>query len=256
MKKIIYNTLSSILKVVLKNQIIGKNIKGTNKKLYYERLQHLTFLKGKEIDYESYTRSKILERIAPGNLVFDVGSNIGQYALLFGDVVGEKGKVICLEPDPKNFAFLQFNINMNSVKNSEALNVGIGSEEATLKFYRDTTTGGRRGSFEMEFVGDSYEGSSLDVPVITLDSLIEKHGEPDFMKIDVEGHEMNVLSGIKGKLSKTTVMIEVRLETKNEVFDFFNNLGYDCFLFGNNTLSKVSESSGIKGFANLLFVPN
>ncbi len=106
MKKSIYNLVSKTVKLFSKSDIIGKRISGFNKTLYYERSQHLTFLFQPSIKYEETIQNKIKEYIQEGDIIFDIGANIGQYAMPFSELVGNNGKVYSFEPDFKNFAFL------------------------------------------------------------------------------------------------------------------------------------------------------
>jgi|GEM_PF-5339957 len=62
-------------------------------------------------------RQVIMPLIPAGELVFDIGANIGQYTVIFG----ESGQVIAVEPDYKNFAFLQFNVLINRCSNVQFL---------------------------------------------------------------------------------------------------------------------------------------
>lgn len=221
--------------------------------LYFEKSQHLNFLFKKKINYENQSFEIIRKLIKKGDLVFDIGGNIGQYALVFSKFVFNEGKVISFEPDPKNFAFLQFNINMNRLQNVIPYNIGVGSQETQLKFYSDSITGGRKGSFKKNFVGTNYKGDTTLVNVKTLDNLIELYGTPKFIKIDVEGFENEVIRGLKNFNNRETIFfVEVRNETKNEIFEFFNSKNYSCYCLETG-MSKISNSEEIPSFANLLF---
>jgi protein-L-isoaspartate O-methyltransferase len=163
MKKIVYNIISKLIRVVLRDVIIGKHFNGLSKRLYYERAQHLTFLFQNKIKYEENIQSKLKNYLKEGDTVFDIGGNIGQYALPFSEIVGESGKVYSFEPDYKNYAFLQFNVTINKCSNVICLNYGIGRENSEQEFFRDTETGGRRGSFNKAFIGDNFKGSWIQV---------------------------------------------------------------------------------------------
>lgn len=237
------------------DKIVGKPFHHSAKKLYYEQLQHLSFLFKKSIRYEPVIQEKLKKYIVPGNLVFDIGANIGQYSLLFSELVGEEGTVVSFEPDFKNFAFLKFNTLINRCANVECLNIGLGKEAETLTFYRDTKSGGRMGSFKQENVQANYEGEKITVQVRCIADMIELYGEPDFIKIDVEGFEELVVLGGKKPLPHTTYLIEVREETKQSIFEFFNAKTHTCFIIDFKPNFEVKESSSIPKFANLLFVP-
>ncbi|MVM38079.1 FkbM family methyltransferase [Spirosoma sp. HMF3257] len=246
--------LSLILKKVYQGTICAKPFYGTNSKLYYEKGQHLIFLFKKSITYEPIIQRKLIKYIKPGDLVFDIGGNIGQYALLFSKLVGTNGSVITFEPDSKNYSFLQFNIEINNLKNVTCLKVGLSDVSSFTEFYRDTETGGRRGSFNVNFVGENYQGHKENVETKTLDLLINKFGEPSFIKIDVEGFEEQVIRGLTLKLKNTTFLIEVRSETKTYIFDYFNNIGYQCYYVDKPEDLLITDSMQIPDFANLIFL--
>ena len=78
-----YKFFSRIIKIFFGNAIICKPLKGFSKVLYYEKGQHLTFLFQQEITYENQIWEKIKKYINPEDLVIDIDSNMGRYALRF-----------------------------------------------------------------------------------------------------------------------------------------------------------------------------
>ncbi|GGZ93567.1 FkbM family methyltransferase [Algibacter mikhailovii] len=253
-KTFLHNIILKLTKIFYGSRIVSKPYINDNTRLFYEISQHLNFLFQGKIKYENNLQQKIKGFINRGDVVFDIGGNIGQYALMFSELVGNKGKVFSFEPDYKNFSFLQFNTNINKKKNLFCLNNGIGAEEGILEFYRDSETGGRMGSFKREFVKKRYKGFKEQVEIIKCDSLINKYGIPNFVKIDVEGFEYEVLKGLKSVLKETIFFIEVREETKEKVFQYFKHKNYTCYWidFENKLIKKNQE---IPGFANLIFFP-
>ena len=141
MKKILHAILQAIVKFCAKGLIIGKKMQNSGLVLYYEIDQFLGFLFQREIAYEPVLQQKLTAYIAEGSLIFDVGANIGQYALWFSTLV-PKGKVVCFEPDKKNYAFLSFNVFRNELNNVFLNELGLGESISKETFYRDTKTGG------------------------------------------------------------------------------------------------------------------
>lgn len=248
--------ISNILKKIFNNVIVNKKINNSNYFLYYEKSQHLIFAFKKLINYESNIQEKIKKHIDKGDLVFDIGGNIGQYALVLSSLVGENGKVISVEPDYKNFSFLQFNVTINQIKNIELLKTGLDKTSNSLIFFRDTVTGGRKGSFNKDYVNESYSGFNETVTTTTIDNLIDVYGVPSFIKIDVEGFESNVINGLTKKLPNTTFLIEVRKETKQEIFDYFKTRLYVCYHLDPTESVLINDAHQIPDFANLLFLIN
>lgn len=255
MKKMLYNLTRIFIKGFAKGDIIGKEFSNFKKKLYYEKAQHINFLFHKRIKYEEGIQNKLSGYINEGDLVFDIGGNIGQYAIPFSELVGKNGKVISIEPDFKNYSFLQFNMNINNCQNVICLNSGIGGDDNNMVFFRDTETGGRMGTFKKEYVGSNFSGFTDKVSVIKFDTLISRYGIPSFVKIDVEGFENEVLSGLTLNFSNCVFLIEVREETKKDVFNFFIKKNYKCLWVDNADIQIYNENE-IPSFANLIFKNN
>ena len=83
--------------------------------------------------------------------------------------------------------------------------------------------------------------------------MIEKYGEPNFVKVDVEGFEANVVNGLTKNLTNTIFLIEVRDETKEKVFNYFQERGYYCSYIDNKEDIPITYFKQIPAFANLLF---
>ncbi len=251
LKEIIYKLIAPVLRVWLRNSITGKPIKDTHKVLYYDRSQHLGFLFSHQIEYEKEFSAIILQHIKPGDVVFEIGSNIGQYSVQIAEKIGENGKLICVEPDSDNFAFLSFNIIKNGYKNVQLINEAVADKQGQTTFYKDTMTGGRMGSLIREYSGTHFQGKSEEVKTTTLVTLIGQYGIPDFVKVDVEGAEDLIFNDSSSIHSDTTYLVEVREETKAVIFKSFYSLGFFIYLLESN-LKKVEQVSDIPGFANLL----
>lgn len=130
------------------------------------------------------------------DLVFDVGANVGNR---IEPLLNIGANVIAVEPQPNCIQILQ-----NKYWNKIVLeNVGLGDREGQLDMFiaSDSTIS----TFSKEFIDKTqktrfkgYEwNESIKVPIVTLESLIEKYGIPQFCKIDVEGFELQVLKGLK-----------------------------------------------------------
>lgn len=132
------------------------------------------------------------EFIKPGDLVFDIGVNVGQKSEVFLDI---GARVIGVEPNPNCIPAIEFQFGGNS--NFTLVMAAVGSEAGTavLHFVGSDATASLRADWPYL----SVDGSPIDTastPVITLDSLIEQYGRPRFCKIDVEGFELEVLKGL------------------------------------------------------------
>jgi FkbM family methyltransferase len=166
------------------------------------------------------------EFIAPGDLVFDVGANQGDRTELF---VQMGARVVAVEPNQALATRLESIFRRSRVK-VEA--VGVGSKPGELPFY--VCTASACSSFSPEFVQSQRKQNSgfqwdrtETIAIITMDTLVEKHGTPAFIKIDVEGFEVEVLAGLSHPVRGLS--FEVRPddspETTDGCFDALARLG-------------------------------
>lgn len=144
-----------------------------------------------EVVYKGiYERNFSLGR---GQTVMDVGAHIGSFTIMAAKKVGPGGIVVSLEPSSRNYKMLGVNIKANHYGNVRPLNMAAGSTPgvARLNLYR------RPGGNSFHERGDFDRVGVEEVKVTTLDGIADelKLGRVDFIKIDVEGHELEVLKG-------------------------------------------------------------
>lgn len=136
---------------------------------------------------------KVIARLDPFDIFFDIGSSIGLYSILAGKKL-VNGKVFSFEPDPGNLASLRKNFQINGFQNFEIHPIAIGDKQETLRLY---TAGSNAYSPSLRPVNGIP--SYVDIEVQSIDNLL-KEGKlpyPDVVKIDVEGAEMMVLRGMQ-----------------------------------------------------------
>jgi FkbM family methyltransferase len=136
-----------------------------------------------------------------GNTVIDVGANIGTITLLMSRLVGNEGRVLTFEPSKRFFNYLQENIKLNRFTNIESHNLALGSCEENLFLNEDR---GDDTNFFIQRVSTKEE--HVPTQVRPLDSFTEDIKFIDFLKIDVEGFEEQVLSGAEKTLQKTKII--------------------------------------------------
>ncbi len=144
------------------------------------------FVDNKEISF-------IKENLKSGSIFVDIGSNIGYYSLIASKIVGNEGLVLSIEPNKVVYKKLIRNISLNKAFNIKALNVGISDKEEILRL----TPTARENSGTNSFVQNSIEGmKSQVVECVILLSLLkkEKVDHIDFLKLDIEGFEFQVLN--------------------------------------------------------------
>lgn len=135
--------------------------------------------------------------IKPGHTIMDVGSSAGWYSIKNSRKVGQKGKIIALEPNSINFQYLKKNIQLNNCKNIIPLNVGTWSYKTEI-LMSDDKYGSRT---SLEFTKNS---EMKKVKVDTIDNIIDELDieHLDIIQMDIEGAEIETFKGMKKTLKK------------------------------------------------------
>lgn len=136
--------------------------------------------------------------ISDGDLVFDIGANLGQKSEIF---LACGARVVALEPNPLCLPTLRFELGQNERFELVEKAVGEKPSTATLNFVGTESTASLRAEWKWLNPSADAPVQTVDVPVTTLDALIAEFGVPDFCKIDVEGFELEVLRGLSRPLS-------------------------------------------------------
>jgi FkbM family methyltransferase len=148
--------------------------------------------------------------LSHGEVVLDIGANVGLWSLILSKAVGANGKVFAFEPTQITYNTLTENVALNSLTNVVTLPYALSNHNGQVRLYHDVDAS--RNSFgetRLTNVASAYE----EVSTRTLDSLIaELHLEAlDFVKIDVEGAEPLVFEGARNTLARfrPTILFEV-----------------------------------------------
>jgi FkbM family methyltransferase len=152
--------------------------------------------------------------LRPGDVFFDVGANVGFFTILGARLVGPSGKVVAFEPHPANVEALRANVEANAFENVVVVpNAVTASSGERLLDIRSATLA--------KLVEDRSEpGAAELVPATSIDDFVSTHADliPDVLKIDVEGHEVEVLSGMRGTLTQHSPVIVCEMHGLNESF--------------------------------------
>ncbi len=170
-----------------------------------------------------------------GKTVFDVGAYVGLVTMFFARTVGQNGNVFSFEPNPRNYEELIYNVKLNGFSNITTMQLGLGEKHEKLKFAVDPTQPAR-GTFDTERkekIIRNRRANTCEVEVYPLDELIKvkRLPKPDFIKVDVEGLEMDVLLGMSETIKKYSpvLFIEIHGSLKKEMILFLKNEGYSIF---------------------------
>ena len=205
---------------------------------------------------------RFLQQLAlDGETVFDVGGYEGIFTLFFARCVGPHGRVVTFEPNPRNFARIVENVRLNGFSHVQVRQLAVGSApgRASLVFPADETA---RGSLETRIadqIKQEHGVVSVDVDLDTLDRQVAAGlPEPDFVKLDVEGLELDVLQGMRGLLERRhpRLYIEIhgadvqrKLENVTAVVELLWAAGYHVLHVETNTALERPDQLplGIRG---------
>jgi FkbM family methyltransferase len=166
-----------------------------------------------------------------GDVVVDVGAHIGPYSIIASKRVGPNGKVVAIEADPDNFDLLSRNIQLNKLSNVIPLNYAAYSEAKKIKLYlpsageksqytKYNTIMSDRARNDEKFV--EVKANTLDYLLQSKNMIKQEEKKVNWIKIDVEGAEYEVLKGAKNILSTSsniTLLIEIHnLSTGNVLY--------------------------------------
>ena len=159
---------------------------------------------------------EIIERFTPkeGDVVIDIGAHIGRYTIIGAKRVGTNGKVVAIEANPSNFEMLNRNIKLNQLTNIISLNNAVYSKETKIKLYLPGEELGHTIYNTVMSDRAKNEDKFVEVSANTLDYFLQLKGITDvnWIKIDVEGAEFEVLKGATNVLSKSkdiALLIEI-----------------------------------------------
>jgi len=143
-------------------------------------------------------------------VAYDIGANIGIVALEMARTLGHAGRVVAYEPQEALFYALCGNVALNNLRNITVRNEAVGEFDGTIGVPKvDYAKQGSFGSLELrvrprtEFIGQSVSYATRDlnkVPCVRLDSVVLTPAA--FVKIDVEGMELDVLAGMQKILER------------------------------------------------------
>lgn len=174
-----------------------------------------------KLDHDPNSLPIILSYVKEGDAVIDCGAFIGDQTIGYAKKVGANGKVIAFEPNPIAFECLEYNLEL--FKNVELRNEGLSDSNGKINLVEVPTNAG------MTFAEKSKKG----IKCVTIDSL--KLEKLDFIKIDAEGFEHNILKGAEKTIKKFKPKMVIEINnfallrngtSNNDVYIYLNELGY------------------------------
>jgi FkbM family methyltransferase len=177
---------------------------------------------------EPHLQRTIRQYVARGDVVYDIGANMGYVSLSLAKRVGERGRVIAFEPVPRNVDLLRRNIEENKLTNVELLAVAASDNcgEAVIRIAESLSTA------SLIWHGDNPSAVELVIKTVVIDDLVGtgELPEPNFVKIDVEGAEGQVLQGMRRTLgnARPVLFVECSDAGRETAWRLLSDLGYRC----------------------------
>lgn len=173
--------------------------------------------------YEFEKQQVIVGLVKPGTVFFDIGAHVGFYTLLASSLVADGGRVIAFEPLPKNLNYLERHCDLNGLKNVTVIKGAVSNRAGKAQFRED----------ECSSMGHLSERGELEVDLVSLDDLFSRNliPLPNYVKIDVEGAEANVLNGARQLLAASHPIIFLAThgrEVHTLCLEILESMGYSC----------------------------
>lgn len=145
--------------------------------------------------WERYETALMCQRLFEGATFVDIGANIGYYTCIASRLVGETGRVVAFEPESSNFALLQANVGRLGGGNVELHRVALGERATTAPLYLSVH------NFGDHSLAANERRRVESVDIVDGDSVLD--GRVDFIKIDTQGAEADILAGLAQTIERS-----------------------------------------------------
>lgn len=211
--------------------------------------------------FETETVLAILKTLPQDFGFFDVGANTGYYGILAGTLF-PKSTIHSFEPIPTFASKIKESVALNHLTNVTVHEAALGSKPGRNTMYLS----GSGTTFIPEFSGITNTSHTIEVPIETLDSIVESTKTiPHFIKIDVEGFEPAVLTGAHQTIKENTPIVFVEIAdtlirnnkkyihtSYEETVKTITQYGYDIFVLVDNSIVPISQKPRSLGVAMYL----
>lgn len=185
-------------------------------------------------DYEAPTTQAVLGWLAPGDVFVDIGANSGYFTMLAGKRVGDSGRVVAIEANPRLVDRLLAAVARNGFQSVQVIHAAVTDRDEPILLYlsNDPTNDGISSTVPWQghlSSGDLSAANTVEVRGMRFDALELTSPLPriDLLKIDVEGAELRVLQGMSATFDRTPprrVVCETSL--RSDVTDWLTARGY------------------------------
>ena len=240
------NNSPSYLLMVRLHRFFHRSIDDVNLlKIHVPRYHYQYFCRIGKGDFLPGHESHIVGRFTPkeGDTVIDIGAHIGRYTITSSKQVGNTGRVVAIEADPENFELLKRNIALNKLTNVLTLNYAVFSTRTRMKLYEQSASAKYN---SLMLARAAKTKNYVEVNADTLDNILKLNevNQVNWIKIDVEGAEFEVLKGSSKTLSSENVSLFIEIHNIEDpshydnIVDFLKSRNYEI------TFEQRYEGSG------------
>jgi FkbM family methyltransferase len=150
--------------------------------------------------WESFETKIFLKTVKNGNVVLDIGANVGYYTLIASKKVGKKGKVYAFEPDEDNFRILEKNVQVNKCNNVVLVKKAVADKTGQINLYLNPVNTGDHRIYKSIEVREI-----LRIQSVKLDDYFKgKENSIDVIKMDIQGAEGKAIAGMEEIFKKNS----------------------------------------------------
>lgn len=210
-----------------------------------------------EADYEIEHINFFKQHIKQNSIVLDIGAQLGLMSKVFSDLTGASGKVFAFEPAPNTYEILCKTIEMNMMGHiATPVQKAVSDKKGMTKFYISKMVLDPANSLVDYKRKHNFQG--IDVAVISVDDFVSEQSLPkvDFIKIDAEGAEYQVLQGAQKTMQKYRPVIHLALHpaalknfgsSMNQIYNFIVSNDYEM-LFKSKVMNEQDFTSSLDFF--------
>jgi FkbM family methyltransferase len=173
-----------------------------------------------------------MKHIRPGQVVYDIGANVGLHTLLYSRLVGQHGRVFAFEPSPDTAALLAEHVRINAKRNVTIVQKAVAGRTGKMHFSLKGDSRTRR----LDADGDAT------VSTVTLDQIVQDLPPPNCVKMDIEGAEVDALqaAGDCFRLHKPILLLATH-GTEASCSILLRSWGYDVQSFAGPDLLALPK---------------
>jgi FkbM family methyltransferase len=222
---------------------------------------NIAFLEGA---YEPQELAVLSGLAANSDVIFDVGANVGWYAIQLARTIGQSARVFCFEPVPSTHQRLVRNVQINGLESQiRILDFGLSENAETTAFFLPGTSGSVAASARN--LHPEEQVAQIDVRLEVLDDFVarEQIARIDLIKCDVEGAEIHVLRGAAKIIERDKPIIFLEMLRKwafqfdyhpNDIIQLLGQSGYRCWAVGGDSLREIDAVDESTSETNYVFL--